>query len=1549
MKTQMKRDLFHPAMSGAAPKASGLWMKVWGVLALALALLAPASSQAQINYTTYPYCAGTSIFTGRATNYTLSTTYLVNCGHSMDTFDTNHYCAPNEADYADGTIDADGQDPTAPSNSCGACISIYAPSYGRSTTVMVVDSCPYFYNTTWCYSGSHHLDVAPAARTELNGGDGTNPTINWKIIECPLSMRTKKITTGNIFYIWKYNSNQYWNQIAFFNNLFPIATAKINGTALTRSSYNFWTTASTVITVPANIVLTDGRGNSVTVVTGSGVTPAQPNANYYTSATYTDSGVQLPGCNTYPTPGTSTHTPTITRTPTRTLSPTPTATFGACTEYDFFEDGNLLSTYSNTAWQPWAYGTGAATITAATCAGYTGTYALQFGGSGGNTGGTAGWGLNNTLSATTDWSSSLQYIRFDIRATNTTPSPVSLRFNIMSSAIDTGTESYWGKSFTVTTSWTAVTVLASALDQTWGNLTGKDVALAAATGLQWQINNQAGSVTLQMDNVCLYSTVAQNTATRTPTPTPTGTYQTSCCYPYDSFEDGNLLSYYSNLAWDPYAFGSAATIAAVTVAGANSTSYGLRFGGSGGAVDGSSSWGLSNGFGGTVNMSNIVGFSFYIRATSSAPASLRFNLVSTAIDTSEEGNWGKSFVAPTSGWTAVTLFASEFDQAYTITGSTAKATALASVTNLEIQCNNQTGAITLNLDEVCLLTSGCTPTRTVTRTPTPNPIGACWPVDDFDDGNVSHYFSYAWNSYTWSTATVGPASVSTTGAYSGYSLSWSGTSTSSTGGDGFGCQAALGGANVASYFNGMNFYVKSSRAATFRVQVTSSAQSSSNGAYGYTFATSTTWTLINVPLASFTQEWRAGGVALSTVLGSVNAIQFVSSGNAYTTAVTISLDNVCISSNGPTPTATRTFTPTPAVTNTFTPTRTMSPTPTHTFTHTSTVTPTRTPPFTSTRTHTPQNTYTFTSTSTPTPTRTHTSTSTATSTRTHTSTPTPTSTPSMTHTPGNTNTFTSTATATSTRTGTATFTWTPTRTSTRTATPTNTPVDTNTFTSTRTHTPTNTGTATRTSTFTPTRTGTPTHTASPTATFTWTSTGANTATHTGTPTVTSSPTRTATPSNTPTASFTSTRTHTASPTATFTWTATGAFTGTHTGTPTSTSTFTATNTVGINTPTSTATPTNTVSTPITATFTPTATPTRTRTSTRTPTSTNTATATRTSTFTPTNTWTPTWTGTPTISYTPTVTNTGTVLTNTPTNSPTDTFTFTVTNTPSRTLTPTSTPTSTDTWTDTPTDTDTPTETPTSTFTPTWTNTNVFTSTATASFTHSHTPVFTYTVTDTPTRTPTFTSTATPTATSTHTVTSTSTATPTATWTWTSTSTDTTTWTPTWTHTPTNTWTSTWTPTYTHTPTYTWTSTWTNTHTWTYTSTATFSATNTPTFTPTHTTTSTVTLTPTNTPIDLKCRLIVSAPYPNPVTKGRALKINLEANPNCPKTVRIAVYTTAYRKVYDSTQVVASRNTVWSWDTKDMKGVPVASGVYYIRVEEEGVGTVLNYAPAVVLR
>lgn len=394
----------------------------------------------------------------------------------------------------------------------------------------------------------------------------------------------------------------------------------------------------------------------------------------------------------------------------------------------------------------------------------------------------------------------------------------------------------------------------------------------------------------------------------------------------------------------------------------------------------------------------------------------------------------------------------------------------------------------------------------------------------------------------------------------------------------------------------------------------------------------------------------------------------------------------------------------------------------------------------------------------------------------------------------------------------------------------------------------------------------------------------------------------------------------------------------------------------LNASANTATSTNTSTPPpSTATSTNTVTCTETSTSTNTPppptaTATNTVTKTQTSTATstpppPTATHTGTQTATNTVSMTSTFTptHTATVTNTPPANTPTDTQTVTNSPTPlSNTATVTSSSTASSTA-------GVNTATFTATATVTSTQTSTFTgglNTATASLTSTATPPA-----NTSTMTPTMTSSPTQTATITNTPTgvlNTATATDTATVTNTQTSTSTSTMTPTSTCTLTLTETSTGTPTATSTdtqpPVNTSTSTSTPSVTSTQTKTSTVTLTATVTRTPTVTSTQTVTQTPTATTVN---RVTCSNPYPNPVANA-PLKVDVTTPPS-PCVIHMEVFTTAFRKISEHDFTPTGVTTTVLWDLNDRIGVPVADGLYYVRIRVTGGSTFSTVLKVLVLK
>ncbi len=194
-----------------------------------------------------------------------------------------------------------------------------------------------------------------------------------------------------------------------------------------------------------------------------------------------------------------------------------------------------------------------------------------------------------------------------------------------------------------------------------------------------------------------------------------------------------------------------------------------------------------------------------------------------------------------------------------------------------------------------------------------------------------------------------------------------------------------------------------------------------------------------------------------------------------------------------------------------------------------------------------------------------------------------------------------------------------------------------------------------------------------------------------------------------------------------------------------------------------------------------------------------------------------------------------------------------------------------------------------------------------------------TATATPTLTPTLTSTPSPTLTPTNTPTPSATLTASATASQTPTESLTLTGTPTTTPTPT--------PTNTSTPTVTASNTPTATPTVTSTQTPTFTLTPSFTWIPTITLTPTIPWTATSTPAS--ANVVIGLPYPNPVWDSGPVSFNVQGPPGTVFTCD--VFTTAFRKIAGSTQMVSGYDTL-HWDLKDMDGAPVADGLYYLRVK-----------------
>jgi hypothetical protein len=113
---------------------------------------------------------------------------------------------------------------------------------------------------------------------------------------------------------------------------------------------------------------------------------------------------------------------------------------------------------------------------------------------------------------------------------------------------------------------------------------------------------------------------------------------------------------------------------------------------------------------------------------------------------------------------------------------------------------------------------------------------------------------------------------------------------------------------------------------------------------------------------------------------------------------------------------------------------------------------------------------------------------------------------------------------------------------------------------------------------------------------------------------------------------------------------------------------------------------------------------------------------------------------------------------------------------------------------------------------------------------------------------------------------------------------------------------------------------------------TFTRTNTPTITPTYT--------PTITSV-----IVISAPFPNP-SNGTPITFNVQVPGE--STVTLDVFTLAFRKIYSET-VQADGPLTLQWNLRDISGVQVANGVYYVRIHVSGSQETTKIIKVLILR
>jgi expansin (peptidoglycan-binding protein) len=191
---------------------------------------------------------------------------MVACHYPTNTL-PQYYGAMNQQDYDDAAV-------------CGACVEITNTQNNSTLQVEIVDLCPIQGNEEWCFNGSHHIDLNPAAYNAL--GADNNPAISWRYVPCDHS--------GNISWHVDSGSNPYYQAITPMDHENLIDSVEIrdgNGQyrQMTHTDYNVWyLDAGVAITSPYTVRVTDIYGNQlVDTVTGS---PGQ----------VVNGGQQLPVC-----------------------------------------------------------------------------------------------------------------------------------------------------------------------------------------------------------------------------------------------------------------------------------------------------------------------------------------------------------------------------------------------------------------------------------------------------------------------------------------------------------------------------------------------------------------------------------------------------------------------------------------------------------------------------------------------------------------------------------------------------------------------------------------------------------------------------------------------------------------------------------------------------------------------------------------------------------------------------------------------------------------------------------------------------------------------------------------------------------------------------------------------------------------------------------------------------------------------------------------------------------------------------------------------------
>lgn len=93
------------------------------------------------------------------------------------------------------------------------------------------------------------------------------------------------------------------------------------------------------------------------------------------------------------------------------------------------------------------------------------------------------------------------------------------------------------------------------------------------------------------------------------------------------------------------------------------------------------------------------------------------------------------------------------------------------------------------------------------------------------------------------------------------------------------------------------------------------------------------------------------------------------------------------------------------------------------------------------------------------------------------------------------------------------------------------------------------------------------------------------------------------------------------------------------------------------------------------------------------------------------------------------------------------------------------------------------------------------------------------------------------------------------------------------------------------------------------------------------------MTPTLSPTSPETGVVFGLPYPNPVYGSGAVTISIQLPAG--SKVEWSVFTTAFRKVLDASSPASGNSFNLVWNLEDQWQKPVASGLYYLRVQVTG--------------